>query len=191
MSFLTPCHTCNRHVLASDRDCPFCGAAVTEAMRARVPRRPQGRLGRAALMAFSATVATTACGGSEDSDDTRQPAKGNTTDPSNSTQPTPAAPSGTMGAMPNMPGSGGASPHLDARSVDLPRRSVRLAHPVDRRGLRVEHDVARREVHHLGRRDGDCNREDRERKPGLTESLNHRLQHAEKASTENLVATIR
>lgn len=108
MSFLTPCHDCNRHVLASDRDCPFCGAVVTDAMRARVPRTPQGRLGRAALMAFSATVATTACGGSEDSSDTRQPANGSTTEPSGPAQPTPAAPNGTMIGMPNTPGSGGA-----------------------------------------------------------------------------------
>lgn len=119
MSFLTPCHDCNRHVLASDRDCPFCGAVVTDAMRARVPRSPQGRLGRAALMAFSATVATTACGGSEDSSDTRQPASGNTTGPSGPAQPTPATPNG-MSGMPNMPGSGGAP----ATPIDEPMVSA-------------------------------------------------------------------
>lgn len=101
MIFLTPCEGCNRHVLSSEVQCPFCSARVTSAMRAREPRLPTKRLGRAAMVAFSATVATvatTACGGDEESDDTRQPSSENTSMPSASTNPSM---SGSMGNLPS------------------------------------------------------------------------------------------
>lgn len=76
MSFLTPCDGCHRHVRSSEARCPFCGAAVSSAMRGRVPRIPQGRLGRAAMMAIGATVATTGCGGASESDSSREQGSG-------------------------------------------------------------------------------------------------------------------
>lgn len=77
MAFLTPCESCQRHVRTTDDSCPFCGAHVTNAMRARRPRVAKGRLGRAALMAIGATVASaTACAGdSEDEGTHRGPAE--------------------------------------------------------------------------------------------------------------------
>ncbi len=65
MDPLRPCLACSRHVRASERACPFCGAALPERVeRALVAR---GRLGRAAIFAFRASSALalstlTACG---------------------------------------------------------------------------------------------------------------------------------
>lgn len=108
MAFLTPCETCNRHVVSSDASCPFCGATVTATMRARKPVLPKKRLSRAAVMAFSTTVAsvTAACGGSGDSNsDAQQPASSNTLNMNTGQPPTESMgstmPSGTMATMPN------------------------------------------------------------------------------------------
>ena len=71
MSHLVPCPECDRHVLASDASCPFCGDAIDASVS--VPGRPRRRLGRAATFAFGAAVAaataTTGCGESHSPDD--------------------------------------------------------------------------------------------------------------------------
>jgi hypothetical protein len=120
MIFLTPCDACNRHVLNTEQSCPFCGAAVTGAMRARTPKPPVGRLGRAAMMALSASVAgtTAACGDSEEGKQEReQPAStGTVSTPMPSTSspgpgsssPDPSSPAGTMTQMPQTPAGPGS-----------------------------------------------------------------------------------
>lgn len=119
MIFLTPCDACHRHVLNTEACCPFCGAAVTSAMRARLPKPPVGRLGRAAMMALSATVAgtTAACGDDgEGSEKREQPASTSTTPSSSATgsgssmpgdSPEPA---GSMTSMPETPGGPDGNP---------------------------------------------------------------------------------
>lgn len=65
-SHLVPCVSCARHVRASERACPFCGAGVPSALRdSPRPRAPTARLSRAALMALGtgAAALATACGG--------------------------------------------------------------------------------------------------------------------------------
>jgi len=57
MSNFVPCPACNRHVLSAETACPFCTAALPEALRLQVPApRPPGRLSRAALLAASAAL---------------------------------------------------------------------------------------------------------------------------------------
>jgi hypothetical protein len=73
MSHLVPCPSCNRHVRASEAECPFCGDVV-DLGTSPAPALPTSRLGRAATFAFGATLigATSmmACGGdSDDGDD--------------------------------------------------------------------------------------------------------------------------
>jgi len=57
---LVPCPSCARHVRATERVCPFCGAAVPPSFAGYVPRAPAERLSRAALVAFAA-VAVAGC----------------------------------------------------------------------------------------------------------------------------------
>jgi len=67
---LWACPECNRHIRTSETACPFCGAAVAEAI-AKVPPRilPTERLSRAAMMAFAAaSLGATACGGETSQD---------------------------------------------------------------------------------------------------------------------------
>lgn len=70
MSHLVPCAGCARHVRASERDCPFCGAALAPTVSS--PRGPMPRVGRAARFAFGAAVVTTltvtGCGESHEGD---------------------------------------------------------------------------------------------------------------------------
>lgn len=99
MAFLTPCDSCRRHVLSEEIACPFCGAQVTSAMRAREPQRPKGRLGRAAMMAIGATLAATplACGGEDDNS-------------SKASRATSQSGAGGEGGMSGMDAVGGAPP---------------------------------------------------------------------------------
>jgi hypothetical protein len=63
---LFACPACSRHVRASERDCPFCAAAIPRSWGdAPAPRPPRARLSRAALYAFGATSVglAAACGG--------------------------------------------------------------------------------------------------------------------------------
>src|SRR5512143_574395 len=55
MSHLRPCARCDRHVLAAQTACPFCGAGLE--LDLSEPLAPPGRLGRAALIALAASVA--------------------------------------------------------------------------------------------------------------------------------------
>lgn len=58
---LCPCVGCSRHVLATERVCPFCGAAMPEDFSARVrPEAPRG-LSRMAAIALGTTLALGAC----------------------------------------------------------------------------------------------------------------------------------
>jgi hypothetical protein len=62
MSHLVPCLSCNRHVLAVEERCPFCGAERSAELRASTPPAPpRRRLGRAALFTFGATLVSAAC----------------------------------------------------------------------------------------------------------------------------------
>jgi hypothetical protein len=67
MVSLEPCPHCRRHVRTDETVCPFCSAAIAQAM-ANAPARavPQGRLGRAALLAFGASVAAASGEGCDD-----------------------------------------------------------------------------------------------------------------------------
>jgi len=56
MSHLAPCPACNRHVDLVETTCPFCAAALPDALRARSTPPPARRLSRAAMMAASATL---------------------------------------------------------------------------------------------------------------------------------------
>jgi hypothetical protein len=72
MNSLVPCPECSRHVRRNETACPFCGAAVIEAM-ARAPERamPTTRLGRSALFVFAAaSVGVAGCGGDTGTDRT-------------------------------------------------------------------------------------------------------------------------
>jgi hypothetical protein len=60
---LVPCADCGRHVLCSERNCPFCSAALIAVDRS-VTVKSSGRLARAALFA-GAAVLVPACGGSQ------------------------------------------------------------------------------------------------------------------------------
>jgi hypothetical protein len=66
---LLPCPSCDRHIMKSERACPFCGVALTLIDSAGGPL-PAGRLGRAARFAWGAAVAgtlvVTGCGGDDD-----------------------------------------------------------------------------------------------------------------------------
>jgi hypothetical protein len=68
-SHLVPCPACSRHVRAREDACPFCLAALPNALRTSTPpRRATGRLARAGLVAATAAaaaLAATACGGEE------------------------------------------------------------------------------------------------------------------------------
>ncbi len=59
---LVPCLSCGRHLRLSETACPFCGAAITDDMSARLIGVPSQRLGRSAVFAFAATLAVTGCG---------------------------------------------------------------------------------------------------------------------------------
>lgn len=61
---LVPCPVCERHVRASDRACPFCDAAISPELAARVVPLPRERLDRAKIAAFgaAASLALAACG---------------------------------------------------------------------------------------------------------------------------------
>jgi hypothetical protein len=56
MSHLAPCPACNRHVDVVETACPFCAAALPDALRGRLTPQPARRLSRAAMMAAGATL---------------------------------------------------------------------------------------------------------------------------------------
>ncbi len=60
-SSLIPCIGCQRHVRASEPECPFCGAAVDDTSLARVVPVPSQRLSRGAVVAFAAAFLSSAC----------------------------------------------------------------------------------------------------------------------------------
>ena len=66
MKHLVPCPECNRHVRASEPECPFCALPI-DLPNTPPPQLPRGRLSRAATLAFGATLvsatALSACGG--------------------------------------------------------------------------------------------------------------------------------
>ena len=72
MSFLTPCPGCQRHVLTTETECPFCAAPLALS-KLSPPELPTKRLGRAATFAFGATLlgasAVVSCGGTTDDDE--------------------------------------------------------------------------------------------------------------------------
>ena len=58
---LSSCPACARHVRVSEAACPFCGAALSDAFRARpAPRSPAARLSRSALYALGMGTVTLA-----------------------------------------------------------------------------------------------------------------------------------
>jgi hypothetical protein len=69
---LLPCPACDRHIRASERDCPFCGTAFErDDASATPPAFPAKRLGSVAIMMFRTTAfgaAIAACGGTDTSD---------------------------------------------------------------------------------------------------------------------------
>ena len=59
---LVPCPSCSRHVLAAERACPFCSAALPSDLASRAIPSAARRLTRAAAFVFGASLAVTACG---------------------------------------------------------------------------------------------------------------------------------
>jgi hypothetical protein len=59
---LSPCPGCARHVLASERACPFCHAAMPEDFSSRVRPEAPRRLSRAAVIALGTSLALAGCG---------------------------------------------------------------------------------------------------------------------------------
>jgi hypothetical protein len=66
MATLVACPTCKRHARRTEERCPFCGVAISPAIRsAKLPVPPPG-LSRAKLYALHAAIVTgvaTSCGG--------------------------------------------------------------------------------------------------------------------------------
>jgi hypothetical protein len=58
---LIPCPGCARHVLASERACPFCAAAMPADFSARVRPELKGRMSRSAMAALGAALTLSAC----------------------------------------------------------------------------------------------------------------------------------
>jgi hypothetical protein len=58
---LIPCPGCARHVLASERACPFCAAAMPADFTARVRPEVKARMSRSAMAALGAAIALSAC----------------------------------------------------------------------------------------------------------------------------------
>lgn len=61
---LIPCPGCARHVLASERACPFCASAMPADFTARVRPEVKARMSRSAMAALGAAIALSACSSS-------------------------------------------------------------------------------------------------------------------------------
>ncbi|MBL8683967.1 MAG: hypothetical protein JNK05_32645 [Myxococcales bacterium] len=61
-STFVPCLSCQRHVRTTDDRCPFCSAALSDAMRAHVSVEPSARVSRSVMLAIGASLALAACG---------------------------------------------------------------------------------------------------------------------------------
>lgn len=75
-SSLHPCPACQRHILSTEKSCPFC-ATETDFSEEKVKLLPTRRMSRAALVALSTLAAAApaaACGG--DTDDRDAPGDG-------------------------------------------------------------------------------------------------------------------
>jgi hypothetical protein len=60
---LVPCPSCARHVLATERACPFCAASLPEDPLGRAVLGPPRRLTRAAAWVIGASLAVASCSG--------------------------------------------------------------------------------------------------------------------------------
>lgn len=58
---LCPCPACARHVLSTERECPFCRSVIPEDLLPRERPALPRRLSRAAAFAFGTTLAVGAC----------------------------------------------------------------------------------------------------------------------------------
>lgn len=58
---LVPCPACARHVLSSERACPFCAAAMPADLAARVRPEVKARMSRSAMAALGAALTLGAC----------------------------------------------------------------------------------------------------------------------------------
>ena len=66
MATLVACPTCKRHARRTEERCPFCGVAISEAIRTAAPPTVPRGLSRAKLYALHAAIATgvaSSCGG--------------------------------------------------------------------------------------------------------------------------------
>jgi hypothetical protein len=61
---LVPCPGCSRHIRIAERECPFCGSALSENIASKVIPGSTQRLSRAAAFVFTTTLAVTGCGDS-------------------------------------------------------------------------------------------------------------------------------
>lgn len=59
---LAPCPGCHRHVLTTERACPFCGAAAPSGFAPSATVEAPRRASRSALAALGAALTLTACG---------------------------------------------------------------------------------------------------------------------------------
>jgi hypothetical protein len=60
---LVPCPSCNRHVRAIERSCPFCSENLPSNLTANAVPSATQRLSRAAAFLFGASLTLTGCGG--------------------------------------------------------------------------------------------------------------------------------
>src|SRR3954467_1708078 len=60
---LAPCPACSRHVMTTERTCPFCKSELPESIASAALPGTTGRLSRAAAFAFTASLAVTGATG--------------------------------------------------------------------------------------------------------------------------------
>jgi hypothetical protein len=66
---LVPCPGCSRHIRIAERECPFCGSALSANLASKVIPGSTQRLSRAAAFVFTTTLAVTGCGDSSPTPD--------------------------------------------------------------------------------------------------------------------------
>ena len=110
---LSPCSSCQRHVLASASSCPFCGADIAGVGARDVPSIARMRMSRRTMALLGASLALTACSSNP---------KG--TDPSDPPQPGPPDDDGAPVAEYGAPAPEPAGPPDDDAGADKPMYGV-------------------------------------------------------------------
>jgi hypothetical protein len=121
---LVPCDSCARHVRVADERCPFCGGAVSDAMRAITPPPlPSLQLSRAGFLALAAAMTLAGC--KEDAPTiAKDPPKTKTSASATQADPAPAQDAGLVddhgGVMAKYGGPPTFKPPSPSTSVSTP-----------------------------------------------------------------------